>query len=260
VIISEGGVGRPIDEIVLNAALFAAHGVEVAGAIVNKVDLVAQPGIARTLERGLASHGIPLLAILPLRPILSNPTLEMIQEGVSGDLLSAGAEPGQVIDGVAIGAMEPGEMRRRLGRATLVLVPGDREETILSLTGARLPGGKRRRGADRPPATHREARAAAREVFASPVIDESTRREAAGLVLTGGTRPRDEVVDAIRAAGLFATVVPEDTYTVASEIHDLLVKTHATNREKIALIKSLVAENIDVERILEVARPAFASA
>ena len=33
IIVSEGGVGRPIDEIVLNASLFAAHGVPVAGAI-----------------------------------------------------------------------------------------------------------------------------------------------------------------------------------------------------------------------------------
>jgi len=40
IIVSEGGIGRPIDEIVLNAALFAARGVEVAGAIVNKVNLV----------------------------------------------------------------------------------------------------------------------------------------------------------------------------------------------------------------------------
>ncbi len=31
VIVSEGGVGRPIDEIVLNAALFKQHGVHVAG-------------------------------------------------------------------------------------------------------------------------------------------------------------------------------------------------------------------------------------
>ena len=31
VIVSEGGVGRPIDEIVLNAALFERHGVQVAG-------------------------------------------------------------------------------------------------------------------------------------------------------------------------------------------------------------------------------------
>ena len=27
IIVSEGGIGRPIDEIVLNGALFAAHGV-----------------------------------------------------------------------------------------------------------------------------------------------------------------------------------------------------------------------------------------
>ena len=43
VIVSEGGVGRPIDEIVLNASLFERHGVQVAGAIVNKVDLDAKP-------------------------------------------------------------------------------------------------------------------------------------------------------------------------------------------------------------------------
>src|SRR5439155_1988665 len=61
IIISEGGVGRPIDEIVLNAALFAGHGVPVAGAIVNKVDVQAQPGIERVLERGLAPYDIPLL-------------------------------------------------------------------------------------------------------------------------------------------------------------------------------------------------------
>ena len=82
VIVSEGGVGRPIDEIVLNASHFAAHGVPVAGAIVNKVRITEQPGIRQTLERGLARHGIPLLGVLPYRPILSNPTLGMILEGV----------------------------------------------------------------------------------------------------------------------------------------------------------------------------------
>jgi hypothetical protein len=74
VIVSEGGVGRPIDEIVLDAALFERPGVRVAGAIVNKVDLGAKPGLAHALEQGLARHGIPLLGVLPYRPILSNPT------------------------------------------------------------------------------------------------------------------------------------------------------------------------------------------
>jgi len=56
IIISEGGVGRPIDEIVLNAALFAQHGVPIAGAIVNKVDMEAQPGIEEVLRKGLANE------------------------------------------------------------------------------------------------------------------------------------------------------------------------------------------------------------
>ena len=76
---------------------------------------------------------------------------------------------------------------------------------------------------------------------------------AIGLVLTGGYRPRDAVIAAIRQADLFATIVREDTYKVASEVHDLLVKTHPADHEKIALIKALVAEHLDIERILAVA-------
>jgi phosphate acetyltransferase len=75
-----------------------------------------------------------------------------------------------------------------------------------------------------------------------------------GIVLTGGYRPNRTVIDAIRGADLFATIVPEDTYVVASEVHDLLVKTHAADREKIALIKALVADHLDIDRILQVAR------
>ena len=59
-----------------------------------------------------------------------------------------------------------------------------------------------------------------------------------------------------RAADLFATIVPEDTYAVASEVHDLLVKTHAADRGKIEEIKALVWEYLFIDRILEVATEA----
>ena len=65
-----------------------------------------------------------------------------------------------------------------------------------------------------------------------------------------------EFSNAIREAGIFATLVQEDTYVVASEVHDLLVKTHAADREKIAMIKALVAEHLDIDRILAVATEA----
>ena len=243
IIISEGGVGRPIDEIVLNAALFAKHGVPVAGAIVNKVDVQAQPGIEGVLERGLAPYDIPLLGVLPVRPILSNPTLEMILEGVRGETLHPGPDLERVIDGVAIGAMEPGHMLERVGPGTLVIVPGDREDVILTLTTAHLMG---------------SPRTASVGELTRPTLplDDGHAGAAIGLVLTGGYRPRKAVIEAIRRADLFATLVPNDTYTVASEVHDLLVKTHAADREKISLIKELVGRNLDIDRILGVATEA----
>ena len=240
VIVSEGGVGRPIDEIVLNAALFRANGVTVAGAIVNKVDIDAQPGIARVIASGLAPYDIPLLGVLPRRPILSNPTLEMILEGVHGEVLHEGPDLERVIDGVAVGAMEPRHMLERVGPGTLVIVPGDREDVILTLTTAHQLGLADRSNRDQ-------------EEEATRAITNDHGGAAIGLVLTGGYRPRPAVIDAIRRADLCATLVDEDTYAVASEVHDLLVKTHPADLVKIELIKQLVAENLDVDRIFEVA-------
>jgi hypothetical protein len=250
IIVSEGGVGRPIDEIVLNASHFAAHGVPVAGAIVNKVDLDAQPGIERVLERGLAHNGIRLLGVLPIRPILSNPTLGMVLEGVGGETIHPGPDLDRVIDGVAIGAMEPSHMLQRVGPGTLVIVPGDREDVILTLTTAHLARRYRIAGATEAARIAQIAAEATNERTASV---EGHEGAAIGLVLTGGYRPRDAVLAAIRQANLFATIVPRDTYIVASEVHDLLVKTHPADREKISLIKGLVAEHLDIDRILAVA-------
>lgn len=241
VIISEGGVGRPIDEIVLNAALFRANGVTVAGAIVNKVDIDAQPGIARVIASGLAPYDIPLLGVLPVRPILSNPTLEMILEGVHGEVLHEGPDLERVIDDVAVGAMEPRHMLERVGPGTLVIVPGDREDVILTLTTAHQLGMADRSNRDQ------------QDQDATRAITNDHDGAAIGLVLTGGYRPRPAVIDAIRRADLCATLVNEDTYAVASEVHDLLVKTHAADLVKIELIKQLVAGNLDVDRIFEVA-------
>ena len=224
IIVSEGGVGRPIDEIVLNASLFAAHGVHVAGAIVNKVRLDAQPDIADILERGLAPHGIPLLGVaaVPADPVEPDARHDPGGRARRDDL--ARARP------------RPRHRRRR-----------DRRD------GARAHAGARRAR----DAGHRAGRSRGRDPRARAVGRRRREgRHGVGLVLTGGYRPRPLIVDAIRAADLFATLVAEDTYAVASEVHDLLVKTHSSDDEKIALIKALVAEHLDVDRILDVAAPA----
>jgi dethiobiotin synthetase len=129
-IVAEAGVGRPIDEIVLNQALFARHGVEVVGAIVNKVDAFAHPTLPEVLRDGLARHGIELLGMVPFRPLLSNPTLSMLVEQLRGELLSSGPDLDSTIEHVAIGAMLPRHLVEQVGPGSLLIVPGDRTDVL----------------------------------------------------------------------------------------------------------------------------------
>ena len=135
-------------------------------------------------------------------------------------------------------------MLARIGRGTLVIVPGDREDVILTLTTAHLAGRRR-------PAS------------VKALIDETPGAVAAGpegaaigILLTGGYEPRPEVLATIEQSGMFAAAVDEDTYTVASEVHDLLVKTHAADAEKIELIKALVWDYLEIDRFRDAATEA----
>ena len=80
---------------------------------------------------------------------------------------------------------------------------------------------------------------------------DSNRTELAGLILTGGYRPRPRDLAAIEQERLFAFLVEQDTYEAASAVHDLLVKTHPADREKIELTRQLVSEHLDIDRILD---------
>ena len=243
-IVSEAGVGRPIDEIVLNRALFARHGVEVVGAVINKVDAEAQPSLPDTLRRGLARHGIELLGTLPYRPLLSNPTLSMLLEQVPGEVLAEGSDMDRPIEHVAIGAMQPRHLLERIGPGSLLIVPGDREDVIQATIAAN----RTERALQREPGLFDRLRNRSR--FGRTPSDPRSL-ELAGIVFTGGYRPRPRDLEALRQAKVFAYLVESETYQAASEIHDLLVKTHPADTAKIAEIRRLVSENLDVGLLLD---------
>ncbi|MBA3797161.1 MAG: AAA family ATPase, partial [Chloroflexi bacterium] len=189
VIVSEAGVGRPIDEIVLNHALFTAHGVEVVGAVINKVDAAAHPSLPTVLRAGLARHGIELLGMLPYRPLLSNPTLSMLVEQMPGEVLHPGADLDRVIDHVAIGAMQPRHLLERIGPGSLLIVPGDREDVIQATVAAN----RTARTLRTDPGLFGRLRSRSR--FGLPTEDPA-RTELAGMLFTGGYRPRPRDLEA----------------------------------------------------------------
>ena len=218
IIVSEGGVGRPIDEIVLNVALFAEQGARVIGAVVNKVDVEGRPHLPELLRRGLAQHGIDLLGCIPYSEFLSHPSLELVPTHLDGELLAGEATPGAVVGWVAIGAMQAGHAVELLRDRTLVITPGDREDLLLAAVAA-----------------NRASTAAPRVI---------------GVVLTGGFRPSAATLEQLRAGGIFTYLVQADTYRTAQAVDEILVKTHPTDTEKIATIIDLVDGALDVDALL----------
>ncbi|HET6819538.1 MAG TPA: AAA family ATPase [Candidatus Limnocylindria bacterium] len=219
-IVSEGGVGRPIDEIVLNNALFERHGVRVAGAVVNKVNVDANPDLPEVLRRGLAQHGIELIGCIPFSELLANPSLELIVTHLHGELLAGEATAGAVIGGVAIGAMRADHAVPYLRDRTLVITPGDRDD-LVDVTLEAFRSGQQR---------------------GHPLVT--------GLVLTGGFRPPSPKLEQLREAGLFTYLVETDTYRTAQDVHDILVKTHPTDTDKIATIIDLVGGALTPDALL----------
>jgi BioD-like phosphotransacetylase family protein len=217
IIVSEGGVGRPIDEIVLNHALFASAGVEVVGAVVNKVDTESHPQLPEILDRGLAQHGIRLLGCIPYSEFLANPSLELIATHLDGELLAGEATPGSTIGWVAIGAMQAMHAVELLRDRTLLITPGDRDDLVRAAIEINMSGSVPR------------------------VI---------GIILTGGFRPPDSVLGELRQAGVFAYLVKTDTYRTAQAVDEILVKTHAADVEKIDTIIELVGGALDVDGLL----------
>src|SRR6184192_4817330 len=70
IIVTQGGIGKPIDEVSLNQALFEKEGVEIIGVIINKVIGTKVDYITDFARRGLKRKGLDLLGVIPHQPIL----------------------------------------------------------------------------------------------------------------------------------------------------------------------------------------------
>jgi len=165
----------------------------------------------------------------------------MLVEQMKGELVSESDDLDRVIQHVAIGAMQPRHLIERVGPGSLLIVPGDRTDVIHAVVAANRAArarGERRRVFGR------------RQQLFGRSVEDGSSMELAGLVLTGGYRPRPRDLEAIRDERLFAMLVETDTYEAASRVHDLLVKTHPADREKIELTRKLISEHLDIDRIL----------
>ena len=219
ILITGGGIGRPIDEVALNKALFDQEGVELVGVILNKVLPEKYDYVREFAQRGFARLGIELLGAIPEEPILSNATLGQIAKTTKGTFLNGKNRSRRRVTKVIIGAMNSGHAMQYFKPGTLIITPGDREDVILAALSA-------------------------------STLSEHDGQTVAGLVLSGDLEPSPPILELLQNSEVPAIATPLDSYTVASSIHSMTVKTLPGDIEKIDKIQALVDRYVDVDRLL----------
>ncbi len=220
ILISSGGVGRPIDEIILNKALFEREGVKLLGVIINKVLPDKFDRISNLVRRGLKRKGVDVLGVVPYNPMLSRPTIEQILEETEFELLCGQEYLEYSVSQVIVGAMEPHDAVKYIVEDSLIITPGDREDMIMT----------------------------ALSCFRA---QDDKRLKVSGIVLSGGITPEQPIMNLLYKAGVPVLQAKSDTYDVATSIHDLTVKIRPRDTEKIEAVVKLIRENVDLNKILK---------
>jgi BioD-like phosphotransacetylase family protein len=218
VIVTRGGIGKPIDEVVLNQALFEREKVEIIGVILNKVIFEKVDYVTEFARRGLKRKGLELLGVIPHQSMLSTPSVDSIREELRAELLSGGAQIHNVVTEVVVGAMGVHNAMDHFRAGVLLITPGEREDIILAAAANAGPG---------------------------------SAHQLAGIVLTGGLRLNDSVLQVIRRLPFPVLLSKADSYEIAAKVHDLTVKTRPEETAKVNLIRDLIAEHVDVGKILK---------
>jgi hypothetical protein len=219
IIISSGGVGRPIDEIVLNKALFEKEGVKVLGVIINKVLPDKFDRISRLVRKGLERKGIDVLGVLPYDPMLARPTIEQILEETDFQVLCGKEYLERSVAKVIVAAMEPRDAVRYISEDSLMITPGDREDMIMSALSCFRDSGNK-------------------------------KLKVCGMVLSCGIIPEVPIMNLLSKAQIPVLLAKSDTYDVATCVHDLTVKIRPCDKAKIDAVVKLIQENVDFKKIL----------
>ena len=214
-IVAAGGIGKPIDEVALNKALFDKAGVEVVGVILNKVLPDKVEFIRDFAGRGLRKLGVPLLGVVPLQETLVYPNLDQVADETRARWIHQPAGLRRVRR-VVIGAMSARRALEYLKvNGTLVIVPGDREDLL--------------------------------EAF----IENDGAKSLAGVLLSNGLLPNEGIIKRLTEAGIPIAAAEAESFAVTARINNMSVKTMRQDADKIPIIEKMIRESVDIAGLLK---------
>jgi BioD-like phosphotransacetylase family protein len=221
ILVTRAGIGRPIDEIMLNRALFENNDVGILGVIINKVDGHHLEKIRVEAGAGLERLGIPLLGVIPFARELSSPTFgQVMEEFSSASILSGEEHLDNRISDFLIGTMSPSEAMNYLKdkEEVLLIVPGTREDMIM---------------------------------MALSLVQISGSQLISGILVTKGVEPHPNILMFVRQLDIPMVLVDELSFRSATIINNLLVKIRPNDIDKINRASQMVESYIDVQQVVD---------
>ena len=220
IIVSIGGIGKAIDEIMLNVAVFKQLGVPVMGVIINKVLPEKYDKINTVVRKGLQRLNLDVLGVLPLNEHLTFPTISSIIDELKPNIISVSDEnKNNVIEKFMIGDMTPHNALGHISKNTLMIVPGNREGLVLTAICENL--------------------LTKGDHFVS------------GIVFTNGIRPHQKILDLLYASKIPLFLVDEDAFSIATKINHMIVKIRSEDKNKIKIAGNMIEKHVDIDRIFD---------
>jgi BioD-like phosphotransacetylase family protein len=220
-LIASGGIGHPIDEVVLNKSYFERHGVEVAGVVVNKVFPKEMEAVNTVVRKACDLMKIRLFGAIPFQAGLSQPTMRHVQESLRGEVLNGEDHLGaQRVGRIILGAMTPHHALEYMEGQVVLIAPGDREDIVL---------------------------AALSSMYLSGQKDFSLN----GIVLTGKITPSRRLRQILGRTNIPVIGVEPDSFTVASRVQAITAKLVPGDTDRIRSAIDLVNQHVDVEGIIK---------
>ena len=224
-IVVSSSVAKTLDEFVNDQYLaydsFKDKGVEVLMVIANKVKpknvKIAQEGLAKEMPSDV------LVGVIPRNPILGNPTMKEIVQGLDAKVLFGEEYLHNQVSNISVGAMQLRNYLTHFKENGLVITPGDRADIILGALQANL---------------------------------SANYPTASGMVLTGGLVPEDTILKLIEGLPEVVPIVAvqEGTYYIANRVGAIKPRIYAENTKKITTsiqdFESFIPVNALAEKLI----------
>jgi len=211
-LVLSGREGVIVDDIAFMKRYVNYKGIELAGAIVNKVQDPAD--FKDTYMESINELDIPVLGVLPFQPELTYMTAEYLADALLAKIVAGETGLGNKIKNIFVGAMSASTALRDESfkkENILIITRGDRHDLIL----------------------------AALEI------------DAAAILLTNGHLPPASIISQASEKGVPVLMLPHDTFQVSKKVDDLEPLITKRDTEKMEIFEKMVRDCVDIKKLMK---------